>query len=136
MKHFLILAAIFSMSFTFSSAQTVEQYKKMEVNKEGKEGKKCKPMDKTSLANLITEMKKQSLAESKMEVAKEGIQPSCVSADQIRQLITLFDNDKDRLELAKFSVAFCSNLKKIHAVDDIFEYESSIEELDEYISGQ
>ena len=96
----------------------------------------CPQLDYNAFESAKRSIKAKSFADSKMTLAKQITERNCLSADQIKDITTLFDFESDRLEYAKFGYNHCFDLNNYYKVNDAFEFESSIEELDEYISGQ
>jgi hypothetical protein len=86
------------------------------------------------------EMKKsissKSFSESKMRTAKQATQNHCLSTLQIKEIMKVFDFEGDKLEYAKFAYDFTVDKNNYYKVNDAFDYESSISELDEYIKSK
>jgi hypothetical protein len=64
------------------------------------------------------------------------INKNCLNAAQIKEFMDAFDHESTRLEFAKYAHKKCADPQNFHTINDAFTFESSIEELDEYISGQ
>ena len=69
-------------------------------------------------------------------MAKQITKSNCLTALQVKEIVQLFDFESDRLEYAKFAFDYCATPNAYYKVNDAFEFESSIEELDEYIQGR
>ncbi len=80
-------------------------------------------------------VKSKSFSDSKMALAKQISESNCLTAQQVKELVQLFDFESDRLEFAKFAHPYCLDQNNYYKVNDAFDFESSIEELDEYISS-
>lgn len=96
----------------------------------------CNQLNPTDFESAKSSIKKKSFSDSKMALAKQITQSNCLTAAQIKDLTSLFDYESDRLEYAKFAFAYCYEQNRYYMVNDAFEFESSIEELDEYIRMQ
>ncbi len=73
--------------------------------------------------------------EAKLRVAKQIIrQNSCLTVSQLMGILRLFDFDKDKLELAKLAYHYIYDIENFYKVNNVFDFENSVEELDKYIS--
>lgn len=94
------------------------------------------PMSQGDYASAQNSIKSKSFSDSRMTVAKQIVNSNCLTATQVRGLMDLFDFEDSRLEFAKYAWHRTYDLNNYYKVNDAFEFESSIEELDEYISAQ
>lgn len=76
---------------------------------------------------------KESFDNKRLEVAKQIVRDNGMSTQQIVQVCSLFTFDSNRLEFAKFAYHFCVDRKRYFLLDEVFTYNSSKEELKEYI---
>ena len=76
----------------------------------------------------------EAFSDSRMTVAKQITKGNCLSADQVRDVTSLFDFESGKLEYAKFAYDYCYDQGNYYKVNDAFEFEMSIDELDEYIN--
>lgn len=81
-------------------------------------------------------IKSKSFSDSKMTLAKQITKNNCLSAAQVAGIVELFDFEDDRLEYAKFAWDYCMEPERYYKVNDAFEFESTIEELDQYINAR
>jgi hypothetical protein len=70
---------------------------------------------------------------SKINIAKEGINENYFTTQQVRQILQLFSSDSDKLELAKLAYRNTVDQRSYAQLYDIFSYQSSRDELDQYI---
>lgn len=96
----------------------------------------CAVMGMGDFESARSSIKSKSFSDSKMTLAKQITRNHCLTAMQVKGITELFDFENDRLDYAKFAHAYCFEQNKYYQVNDAFEFESSIEELDEYINGQ
>jgi hypothetical protein len=96
----------------------------------------CAAMGSGDFESARASIKSKSFSDSKMTLAKQVTRNHCLSAMQVKGIAELFDFEDDRLEYAKFAHEYCFEQNKYYQVNDAFEFESSIEELDEYINGR
>lgn len=96
----------------------------------------CNQLDAQEFGSAKASIEAKSFADSKMTLAKQITKSNCLTARQVKELVALFDFESDRIEYAKFAYNYCFDANNYYLVNDAFEFESSIEELDSYISGQ
>ena len=78
----------------------------------------------------------KTFEDSKLTIAKQVIGANCMLSDQVRQVMLLFDFEDTRLELAKYAYRYTYDQGNYYKVNDAFDFELSIDELNEYIKGQ
>lgn len=96
----------------------------------------CATMGGGDFESAKSSIKSKSFSDSKMTLAKQITRNHCLSALQVKDITQLFDFESSRLEYAKFAYDYCFEQNKYYQINDAFEFESSIEELDEYIGGR
>jgi hypothetical protein len=77
----------------------------------------------------------KTFSDSRMTIAKQITKGNCLSADQVRAITSLFDFESGRLEYAKFAYDYCYDQGNYYKVNDAFEFEMSIDELDEHLNN-
>lgn len=80
-------------------------------------------------------LQRMSFDSSRLRAAKQAIAVNTVTAVQVRQLMTLFSFESNRLELAKFAYHYTYDKHRYFIVNDAFTFSSSIRSLDRYIAG-
>jgi hypothetical protein len=93
----------------------------------------CVGIDEISFCELKHVVANRWFDSSKLEVAKQGIAGSSVSAAQLAELMGLLSFESSKLELAKFAYPYVADKQRFFIVNDIFSFESSISELDRYV---
>lgn len=96
----------------------------------------CSPMAGSDFETAKQSIAGKSFSDSKMTLAKQVSRSNCLTSEQVTAIVRLFDFESDRLEFAKFAYAFIADAPNFYRVNDAFEFESSIEELDSYIEGR
>jgi len=81
---------------------------------------------------------KQSIAsktfeDSKLTIAKQIVGSNCLLSSQVREVMLLFTYESTRLEFAKFAFPFTLDQGNYFKVNDAFTYESSIDELNDFL---
>lgn len=94
------------------------------------------PMDQGEFESAKGSIRSKSFEDSKMSIAKQVTKANCMTAAQVRQVMECFDFESSKLEYAKFAFDFAYDQGNYYKVNDAFDFESSIEELDEYIQGR
>ncbi|MEM7036086.1 MAG: DUF4476 domain-containing protein [Bacteroidota bacterium] len=96
----------------------------------------CAMMGSSDYSAACNSISSKSFSDSKLTLAKQITRNNCLTAAQIKGITNLFDFESGKLEYAKFAYDYCSDRNNYYQVNDAFDFESSIEELDEYISGR
>jgi Domain of unknown function (DUF4476) len=114
-----------------------ETYYKMDDYK-GKLG--CPwPIKDAELTKLTAAIRSRNLEDSKLEIAKEkllDIDSACFTVDQTRELIRLFEYEETKLEFAKHIALSIFDIDNVGKLEDVFDFENSIEELKTVISNK
>ena len=96
----------------------------------------CYPMADYDFSEAKGSIRSKTFSDSKMSLAKQVTRNNCLTAGQVKEIVALFDFESDRLDYAKFAYDFCYDPNNYFKVNDAFEFESTIEELDEYINSR
>jgi hypothetical protein len=81
-------------------------------------------------------VKGQWFNNSKLNTVKEALPNNYFNTSQLRQLLQLFSVDKDKLELAKLAYRNTIDQRNYYTLNDVFSFQSSKDELEEYIRNQ
>ncbi len=90
-------------------------------------------MSATEFAEAMESIKSKSFEDTKLTTAKQICKSSCMTADQIRDINKSFGFEDSRLEFAKYAYDYVYDASKYYKVNDSFQFEMTIEELDEYL---
>lgn len=93
------------------------------------------PMDENRFAQVMRSMSEKSFESSKLTVAKQVINNNCLTSDQVKRMMLEFSFEASRLDLAKYAYGFTYDIGNYYLLNDAFTFESSIDELNQYISG-
>jgi len=88
--------------------------------------------DFKSMKNSITS---KSFEDSKLIIAKQLIDGNCFLSAQVKEIMMIFSFEDTRLELAKYAYGKTYDISNYYLLNDAFDFESSIEELSEYINS-
>lgn len=94
------------------------------------------PIKEDELAELKRLIIAENLEDNKLEKAKMTIQEmdsACVLVEQTKELITLLEFEETKLAFAKFMYAFTFDLENYKEMSEVFNFENSMDELNEFI---
>ncbi len=93
------------------------------------------PMSHHDFENAKRSISSKSFSDSQLKMAKQIIDSNCLLSSQVRQMMEIFDFENDRLTLAKYAFGYTLDYGNYYQVNDAFEFESSIDELDDYMQS-
>ncbi len=96
-------------------------------------GKLMKPEDFKDLKSSIGN---RNFETSNVDVLKSALQKNYVSSEQLKELLGFFTFESNKLDVAKFAYKRVCDTKNFFKVYDAFGFDSSVEELKNYISGK
>lgn len=89
-----------------------------------------RPEEFESMKYSISE---KTFEDTKLTIAKQIVRSKCILSFQVRELMMLFTFEDTRLDFAKFAYAYTYDIGNYYKVNDAFTFESSIEELNNFI---
>lgn len=93
------------------------------------------PMDPPAFENVKQSIASKTFEDSKLTIAKQVISSNCLLSGQVKEIMLLFTFEETRLELAKFAYGHTFDIGNFFMLNDAFTFESSIDELNQYING-
>jgi hypothetical protein len=93
------------------------------------------PMSPEEFYQVKGSIESKSFDDSKLIIAKQVIAANCLLCSQVKEIMLLFSFEDTRLELAKYAYGYTYDLGNYYRLNDAFTFESTIEELNQYISG-
>ncbi len=93
------------------------------------------PMEQVDFENALSTIKNQDFDGDRLTVAKQIAGSNCMLAEQIKQILFLFDFENNRLEFAKYAYTHCFDPSNYFVVNEAFDYSSNITKLNEYIDS-
>ena len=75
----------------------------------------------------------RSFDSDKLLVARQALSETGIRADDLRHLLTQFDFDKDKLELAKYAYPAVADRQNFYRVYDVFRFSTSARELQDFV---
>lgn len=101
------------------------------------EGDGCTaPMSSADFASFMGSMKGKSFEDSKDQLARQAMKSNCFTSEQVRDIMKAFQFEETRLEFAKAAYAHVYDRNNYYKVNDAFQFELSIDELNEYLEDR
>jgi hypothetical protein len=97
------------------------------------------PIKENELSELKGIISSQNLEDNKLEKVREAIfdmDSACVMVEQTKELIVLFEYEETKLEFAKFMYPYTFDLDNYGKLNEIFQFENSMEELNLFIKHE
>ena len=91
------------------------------------------PMTSQMFAEVKTSISSKSFENSKLTIAKQVISNNCLTSAQVKEILKLFDFEATKLDVAKFAYGYTYDKGNYYQLNDAFNFESSIDELNNYI---
>lgn len=92
------------------------------------------PMDANSFNSAKETVKKASFDETKLSTAKTILSSNCFSTNQVIEICKLFGFEATKLDFAKFAYAKTTDPGNYFKVANVFDFDASKTELNDYIS--
>ncbi|MBN4051294.1 DUF4476 domain-containing protein [bacterium AH-315-M05] len=93
------------------------------------------PMSESEFAGVKGSITSKTFDDSKLTIAKQVIGANCLLSSQVKEIMILFSFEDTRLEIAKYAYGYTFDLGNYYKVNDAFDFELTIEELNEYINS-
>ncbi len=93
------------------------------------------PMERYEFERAKNLIANKDFASDKLILAKQIINSNCFTAQYVKEIVELFDFEADRLKFAKYAYLHTFDISNYYIVNDVFEFSSSIKELDNYINS-
>lgn len=96
----------------------------------------CGPMSSPEFDHAKGSISSKDFEDSKLTLAKQIARNNCLSAAQVRDIMLLFDFEDSRLDFAKAAYDQTADQGNYYQVNDAFDFESSISELDRFLQNK
>lgn len=93
----------------------------------------CRPMSDTNFNAFLNSVTSKTWDDSRLTVAKQATSANCLTALQIKRVMSAFQWEDSRLDYAKFAYSYCFDQQNYYQINDAFEWEDSIDDLSKYI---
>jgi hypothetical protein len=94
------------------------------------------PMSEQDFQSAKMSISSKSFEDSKLTMAKQVLTSNCMLCSQVRDLMNLFSFEATKLDFAKFAFSRVFDQGNYYKLNDAFTFESSIDELNDYINGR
>jgi len=91
------------------------------------------PMNPYDFSNALQSIASKSFEDTKLTIAKQILSSNCLTAAQVKQVMQKFSFESTKLDFAKFAFGRTVDRQNYFQLNDAFEFESSITELNQYI---
>ncbi|MFM2227635.1 MAG: hypothetical protein RL664_978 [Bacteroidota bacterium] len=96
-------------------------------------GNCARSMDAASFGKAKQTIESKGFDDTKLSAAKQVAKANCLNTDQIVVIMKIFGFEDSRLEFAKYAYDFCFDQNNYYTISEGFSFDSSSEELNEYI---
>jgi len=93
------------------------------------------PMSDENFSSVKQSVSSKSFEDSKLTIAKQVVRNNCLLCSQVKEIMKLFSFEDSRLDFAKFAYKYTFDIGNYYQLNDAFQFESSIDELNQYISS-
>ncbi len=94
----------------------------------------CQPMSPSNFSSALNSVEAKDFEDTKKTMAKQIIDANCFSSSQIKQLLGVFDFEDSKLSIAKYAYDKTVDKNNYYQVNDAFQFDSSITDLNKYIA--
>lgn len=94
------------------------------------------PTDDAGFTQMKKSISGKTFDDAKMTVAKQATRNKCLTASQVKEVMAIFTFEEDKLEYAKFAYDYTYDQGNYYMVNDVFDFEFTIDELNEYIESK
>lgn len=94
------------------------------------------PMNESDFAAAQQTINSKSFESDKLTIAKQVLGSNCMTSDQVKWVMSTFSFEDSKLDFAKFAYGHVYDPGNYYRVNDAFTFSSSIDELNEYITGR
>ena len=93
------------------------------------------PMSDGDFANARNSVNAKSFEDTKLTVAKQIFDHNCLLSSQVSDIMSTFDFEATKLEFAKYAYGRTFDIGNYYKVNDVFDFETSISDLNAYINN-
>lgn len=93
------------------------------------------PMNRGDFESFKSSVQSKTFEDSKLTIAKQVLNNNCLTSAQVREIMKIFTYEDSRLTFAKFAYGHTYDTGNFYKVNDAFTFESSIDDLNNYINA-
>jgi hypothetical protein len=94
------------------------------------------PMSPGDFTGMKESIGSKDFESTKLSIAKQVLQNNCLTSSQVKEIIGLFDFETTKLDYAKYAYDHTYDIGNYYKVNDAFEFETSVDDLNRYISAK
>lgn len=94
------------------------------------------PMSDGDFADAKKSIERKGFEDTKMTLAKQIGRDHCFTTAQVKGIMQLFGFEDSKLDFAKFAYDHTFDIGNYYKVNDVFGFESSVDELNQYIQSR
>lgn len=91
------------------------------------------PMSPSEFAEAKQSIEAKSFEDTRKTLAMQIAGDRCMTVDQVKGIVSTFSFEDTKLEFAKFAYAHTYDISNYYKLSDAFSFDSSVEELNEYV---
>lgn len=93
------------------------------------------PMDPNEFHDIRSSISSKTFEDTRMTIAKQVLNDRCILSSQVKDIMLLFTFEENRLDFAKYAYPRTYDVGNYFKVNDAFTFESSIDDLNQFISS-
>jgi hypothetical protein len=135
-KIFLIIVLGFSslLNAQVNTQSVIAEAKKANSNNPA-DSIQCKvPMEAAEIEIAKASIEAKPMSQAKLNILKQVLKSHCLNVSQVKEFAMLFSLEDDKLEVTKMCYIKTIDFKNYNKLNDIFTFETSIQDLNAYIS--
>lgn len=94
------------------------------------------PMNDSEFAGMKNSISSKTFEDSKMTLAKQMLKDRCMTVGQVKGFMGLFTFEDSKLDFAKFAYDHTYDIGNYYQVNDQFTFETTIDELNQYLESK
>ncbi|MEO8069601.1 MAG: DUF4476 domain-containing protein [Flavobacteriales bacterium] len=94
------------------------------------------PINDSEFGSMKGSIESKTFEESKMTMAKQILKDRCMKVSQVKGIMGLFTFEDSKLDFAKYAYDRTYDIGNYYQVNDLFTFEASIEELNQYLESK
>lgn len=94
------------------------------------------PMTQNDFDDAKRSIRKQIFSDTRMKMAKQIVRGNCMSTNQIKETMLILEEEKDRLNFAKYAFDFAWDQRNYSQVNAALSESGSINELSDYLESK
>lgn len=94
------------------------------------------PLSELDFRDVKKTISDKSFEDSKLTIAKQVTSANCLFSSEVKEIMALFSFESTRLEFAKYAYRYTFDVGNYYKVNEAFQFESSIDELNTFIGGE